>query len=106
MSFLSKSDREKCWSRRDDYWKCLDENKSSEECLEFRKQYEKFCPSQWVKHFDRKRDYLKFKEQIEKGGIRCLDGRIQSSEKSDLPQFDKESQAVLGLRAADKDTCN
>lgn len=48
MSFPSKADRERCWSRRDEYWKCLDEGKSPEGCIEFRKQYEKFCPSQWV----------------------------------------------------------
>ncbi|KAL6439384.1 hypothetical protein ACFW04_003911 [Cataglyphis niger] len=68
MSFPNKEDRLNCWSRRDEYWQCLDESKSQVECIELRKQYEKFCPSQWVKHFDRKRDYLKFKEQIEKGG--------------------------------------
>lgn len=48
MSFPNKADRENCWNRRDEYWKCLDEGKSPEECIEFRKQYEKFCPSQWV----------------------------------------------------------
>ncbi|KAL0101088.1 hypothetical protein PUN28_018741 [Cardiocondyla obscurior] len=68
MSFPNKEDRLNCWNHRDEYWQCLDEGKSEAECTKFRKQYEKFCPSQWVKHFDRKRDYLKFKEQIEKGG--------------------------------------
>lgn len=48
MSFPSKTDRVNCWSRRDEYWQCLDEGKSQAECMEFRKQYEKFCPSQWV----------------------------------------------------------
>lgn len=104
MSFPNKEDRLNCWSRRDEYWQCLDEGKSQAECIEFRKQYEKFCPSQWVKHFDRKRDYLKFKEQIEKGGIHCLDGETKSSERVDLPeQFDKKSQTSLGLQATNKD---
>lgn len=48
MSFPSKEVRQNCWSHRDKYWQCLDEGKSQEECREFRKQYEKFCPSQWV----------------------------------------------------------
>jgi len=48
MSFPNKEDRIKCWGRRDEYWQCLDEGKSQMECIEFRKQYEKFCPSQWV----------------------------------------------------------
>ncbi|KYM98337.1 Uncharacterized protein C1orf31 [Cyphomyrmex costatus] len=106
MSFPNKEDRTKCWSCRDEYWQCLDEGKSQTECIEFRKQYEKFCPSQWVKHFDRKRDYLKFKEQIETGGI-CLGGGMQSSEKSDLPkQFNKKSQAALDFQVVDKNLHN
>ncbi|XP_008557702.1 cytochrome c oxidase assembly factor 6 homolog [Microplitis demolitor] len=67
MSFPSKEDRLNCWGSRDEYWKCLD-TKSETECTELRKQYEKFCSPQWVKHFDRKRDYLKFKEKIEQEG--------------------------------------
>ncbi|XP_011309165.1 cytochrome c oxidase assembly factor 6 homolog [Fopius arisanus] len=68
MSFLTKEDRQACWDLRDEYWKCLDDAKTESECQEFRKKYEKFCPSQWVKHFDRKREYLKFKAQIEQDG--------------------------------------
>ena len=68
MSFPNKEERTKCWNCRDDYWKCLDEGKPDTECKKFREQYEKFCPALWVKHFDRKREYLKFKEQIEQGG--------------------------------------
>ncbi|KAK0163046.1 hypothetical protein PV327_006757 [Microctonus hyperodae] len=68
MSFPNKEDRQACWGCRDEYWQCLDQGKSENECESLRKQYEKFCPSQWVKHFDRKREYLKFKEQIEQEG--------------------------------------
>ncbi|XP_034947306.1 cytochrome c oxidase assembly factor 6 homolog [Chelonus insularis] len=67
MSFINKSDREHCWNSRDDYWKCLDE-RSADECKDFRQKYEKFCPAQWVKHFDRKREYLKFKAKLEEEG--------------------------------------
>ncbi|XP_011497116.1 PREDICTED: cytochrome c oxidase assembly factor 6 homolog [Ceratosolen solmsi marchali] len=68
MSFPNKQDRLTCWNHRDIYWKCLDEKKSDDLCKYCRKDYEKFCPSQWVKHFDRKRDYLNFKNRLEKEG--------------------------------------
>lgn len=48
MSFPNKSDRQQCWNVRDEYWKCLDQGKPEPDCKEFRKQYEKLCPSQWV----------------------------------------------------------
>lgn len=52
MSFLDKPSREVCWNNRDDYWRCLDKNADSEpECVQFRKQYEKTCPVQWVRIF-------------------------------------------------------
>lgn len=69
MSFLTKDERKKCWDSRDRYWDCLDGTaEEKERCLQLRKQYETSCPSQWVKHFDRKRTYLQFKEKIEKDG--------------------------------------
>lgn len=37
--------------------------------------FEKMCPSTWVKHFDRKRDYEKFKNKILNEGIDPLDTR-------------------------------
>lgn len=70
MSFPTKEERARCWGARDKYWECLDEQKGTENaCTEFRKVYEKSCAAQWVKHFDRKRNYLQFKEKIEKHGI-------------------------------------
>ncbi|OXU23878.1 hypothetical protein TSAR_010319 [Trichomalopsis sarcophagae] len=68
MSFPNKEDRLNCWHNRDQYWHCLDEKKSEDSCNSFRKEYEKFCPAQWVKHFDKKREYLMFKERLEKEG--------------------------------------
>lgn len=78
MSFPTKEERAKCWLARDNYWTCLDKNtgKNSTEdspaCKEFRKIYEQSCSAQWVKHFDRKRNYLRFKEKIEKDGYEPL----------------------------------
>lgn len=68
MSFPNKSDRLACWGHRDEYWKCLDEAKVESDCDKLRKEYVEHCPAQWVKHFDRKRKYLLFKDKIEKEG--------------------------------------
>ncbi|KAL3267295.1 hypothetical protein HHI36_011426 [Cryptolaemus montrouzieri] len=70
MSFPNKEDRQRCWDARDKYWECLD--KAGDEttpCALLRKVYENSCSSQWVKHFDRKRNYLQFKSKIESDGI-------------------------------------
>ncbi|KAK7862446.1 hypothetical protein R5R35_001350 [Gryllus longicercus] len=73
MSFPNKGDRDKCWTARDRYWECLDLNlEERERCLKQRQVYESSCPAQWVKHFDRKRTYLKFKDRIEKEGYEPL----------------------------------
>lgn len=47
--FLSKSERSKCWSSRDNYWECLrSNNEKTENCTNLRKIYESSCPIQWV----------------------------------------------------------
>lgn len=87
MSFPDREQRTKCWTARDDYWKCLDEhapqhNSTSGEkvpsaCQKFRKLFESNCSMQWVKHFDRKRTFEHFKERMNKG-YDPLDERSQS----------------------------
>ncbi|KAL9880989.1 cytochrome c oxidase assembly factor 6 homolog [Glossina fuscipes] len=77
MSFPTKEQRIKCWSSRDEYWKCLSENAPQHSstsgenvpnaCERLRKLFETHCPGQWVKHFDRKRTYEQFKERMERG---------------------------------------
>lgn len=79
MSFPNKEERAKCWGARDKYWECLDSNKSDDtQCKEFRKLYEISCSAQWVKHFDRKRNYLMYKEKIEKDGYEPLEENNKS----------------------------
>lgn len=78
MSFPNREERAQCWGARDKYWDCLDKNKLADAvkegpCVEFRKFYEKSCSEQWVKHFDRKRSYLQFKQKIETDGYEPLD---------------------------------
>lgn len=80
MSFPTKEERLLCWGARDKYWKCLDEQGVKENikdgpCVEMRKFYEKSCSGKWVEHFDRKRNYLHYKEKIEKQGYEPLDER-------------------------------
>ena len=46
---LDKSKREKCFTSRDEYWKCLDSNNDNEEaCKQLRQVLESTCPSLWV----------------------------------------------------------
>ncbi|XP_076273278.1 cytochrome c oxidase assembly factor 6 homolog [Rhynchophorus ferrugineus] len=84
MSFPTKEERAKCWGARDKYWECLDSQSGQENvCKEFRSLYEKSCSAQWVKHFDRKRNYLRFKEKIETDGIPT---KIKSDSTAFLPR--------------------
>ncbi|XP_017300119.1 cytochrome c oxidase assembly factor 6 homolog isoform X2 [Diaphorina citri] len=76
MSFLPKEERTKCWSARDKYWECLDSHEgNADSCKEFRTSYEQFCPGQWVKHFDRRYHFLKFKNKIETEGFEKFDSK-------------------------------
>lgn len=73
-SFLNKEERTICWTARDKYWDCLDSHEGNPDlCLETRKLYEKTCPGQWVKHFDRRYQFLKFKQKIETDGYEKFD---------------------------------
>ncbi|XP_045582936.2 cytochrome c oxidase assembly factor 6 homolog isoform X1 [Procambarus clarkii] len=65
--FPDKEARYQCWDSRDKYWECLDSGGTDESCKELRNMYNEHCPSTWVKHFDRKRSYLIFKEQMKQG---------------------------------------
>ncbi|KAK9883595.1 hypothetical protein WA026_001770 [Henosepilachna vigintioctopunctata] len=81
MSFPNKEDRQRCWGARDKYWDCLDKVGEDEKspCGELRKLYENFCSTQWVKHFDRKRNYLVFKNRIENEGYEPFDEHNKSA---------------------------
>ncbi|XP_063597139.1 cytochrome c oxidase assembly factor 6 homolog [Penaeus indicus] len=66
-TFPNKEARYMCWDARDKFWECLDAGGTSESCKNLREKYEESCPFTWVKHFDRKRNYLIFKEQMKQG---------------------------------------
>ena len=70
----TKSEREKCWTAKDNYWNCIDKyeedlgtEKAIAKCVDLRKPFEEMCSKTWVKHFDRRREYVKFRAQIDAG---------------------------------------
>nr|XP_033812972.1 cytochrome c oxidase assembly factor 6 homolog isoform X2 [Geotrypetes seraphini]XP_033812973.1 cytochrome c oxidase assembly factor 6 homolog isoform X2 [Geotrypetes seraphini] len=68
MSAPTAVERKACWGARDQFWKCLDENQDDfSKCQKLRSSFEACCPQLWVKHFDKRRDYLKYKEKLEAG---------------------------------------
>ncbi|XP_065257447.1 cytochrome c oxidase assembly factor 6 homolog isoform X2 [Emys orbicularis] len=68
MSAPSMEERKACWGARDEYWTCLDENmEDASRCQKLRCSFESRCPQQWVKYFDKRRDFLKYKEQLQAG---------------------------------------
>ncbi|KAL8567759.1 hypothetical protein ACOMHN_009067 [Nucella lapillus] len=70
MSFPRSEERKKCWAARDSFWQCLtDATDDASKCMAQRAHFEASCAKQWVKYFDRRRDYLKYKERIEKEGF-------------------------------------
>ncbi|XP_075452865.1 cytochrome c oxidase assembly factor 6 homolog isoform X1 [Ascaphus truei] len=68
MAAPTAEERKACWGARDHYWQCMDENKEDiSKCQKFRHCFESRCPQQWIKYFDKRRDYLKFKEKLQAG---------------------------------------
>jgi len=65
----TKEERAACWLARDDFWKCLDKSEEdATKCKQQRQQFESSCTNTWLKYFDKRRDYLKYKEKLEKEG--------------------------------------
>lgn len=81
MEFKGREQRTQCYKARDIYYDCLDKNlppdtKTNTDipaCKQLLKEFEQACGKKWCEHFIRKRDYLKFKEKIEKEGVEAVD---------------------------------
>ncbi|MBN3306354.1 cytochrome c oxidase assembly factor 6 homolog [Amia ocellicauda] len=74
MSAPNAEERRVCWRARDELWRCLDENEDKgTHCEKLRKQFESSCPAQWVKYFNKRRDFLKYKERIQTEGFEPVD---------------------------------
>ena len=74
--FMNKEERRKCWGARDQYWACLDANGTPnphepipQPCLAARDLYAAECPMTWVKHFDRKYYFEKYKVKLKTQGF-------------------------------------
>ncbi|XP_010894790.1 cytochrome c oxidase assembly factor 6 homolog [Esox lucius] len=78
MSAPTANQRKECWGARDKLWKCLDDNRDNTSCEKFQKEFEVSCPAQWVKYFNKRRDFLKYKERMEKEGFEPAEGPKQS----------------------------
>uniref|UniRef100_A0A8B9VL49 Cytochrome c oxidase assembly factor 6 n=2 Tax=Anas TaxID=8835 RepID=A0A8B9VL49_9AVES len=70
MSAPSMQERKACWGARDDFWSCLEaQGEDAARCQELRLAFEARCPQQWVKYFDKRRDFLKYKKKLEAEGF-------------------------------------
>ncbi|NXQ37842.1 COA6 factor, partial [Catharus fuscescens] len=69
MAAPTMEERKACWGARDEFWQCLDSHgDGAAECQKLRRAFEARCPQQWVKHFDKRRDFLKYKKKLETEG--------------------------------------
>ncbi len=69
-AFPNAESRKQCWAARDNLFKCLDNNGSDmSKCTETRQAFDEHCSKTWVKYFLRRRDFLKYKETVEKDGF-------------------------------------
>ncbi|KAJ1153781.1 hypothetical protein NDU88_006539 [Pleurodeles waltl] len=74
MTAPTAQQRKACWGARDTYWQCLDETGNDySKCKILQNSFESLCPHQWVKYFEKRRDYLKYKEQLETGEFQPSD---------------------------------
>ncbi|XP_034433769.1 cytochrome c oxidase assembly factor 6 homolog [Hippoglossus hippoglossus] len=80
MPAPSSSERKACWDARDLLWKCLDDkDDKAAACQNFQSEFEAKCPAQWVKYFSKRRDYLKYKDKMQKEGFTPAQGPRQPS---------------------------
>jgi len=83
-NFKGREHRAACYKARDEYFECLDKSgeKLAEECRGLLGNFESTCGEKWTEHFIRRRDYLKFKEKMEKEGADVFDEAKFGSKKN------------------------
>ena len=67
MTFASGEEKAACLGARDNYWACLDREAKQGPgpgCSQLRAFFTAACPAHWVRHFDKKKSYLQFKENL------------------------------------------
>ncbi|ESP02868.1 hypothetical protein LOTGIDRAFT_185601 [Lottia gigantea] len=68
MAYPNKEEREICYKARDDFWKCVEDNDGDKsKCKKLRSIYESKCSKSWVKHFDKRVEFLNYKKQMAAG---------------------------------------
>ncbi|NXU10055.1 COA6 factor, partial [Pardalotus punctatus] len=90
MAAPTMEERKACWGARDEFWQCLDRHgDDAGKCEKLRRAFESLCPhflkkfgraaperrrdtgdGCGVKHFDKRRDFLKYKKKLETEGYR------------------------------------
>lgn len=76
MEFKNREKRKECYSARDAYFECIDKQPANSDklaCKDYLTKFEKSCGQKWTEHFIRRRDYLLFKEKVEKEGVDVID---------------------------------
>ncbi|XP_036374181.1 cytochrome c oxidase assembly factor 6 homolog [Megalops cyprinoides] len=74
MAAPNSAQRRACWDARDKFWKCLDVNDdNTAACEQFQKDFQASCPAQWVNYFNKRRDFLKYKEKLQSEGFEPTD---------------------------------
>lgn len=77
MEFKGKAERSVCYKHRDAYFECAEKLPKDTDpmvaCKDLYNMFEKNCGQKWTEHFLRRRDYLKFKEKLEKVGVEEID---------------------------------
>lgn len=80
MTAPNSAERKACWDARDLLWKCLDDNDDrAASCQRFQSEFEANCPAQWVKYFTKRRDFLKYKEKMQKEGFKPAEAPQEAS---------------------------
>lgn len=81
--FKGKEQRAICYAARDAYFECAEKQPAGTDnkvaCKDLFAKFESTCGSKWVEHFIRRKDYLKFKEELQKSGADAVDeARLKS----------------------------
>ncbi|KAI6185032.1 PRORP domain-containing protein [Aphelenchoides bicaudatus] len=68
-----QSNRKECYKARDEFFKCMEENKEDE------KKCRDTCPESWVGHFIRKNKYEYYKKKLDEEGMPAVDEKYFTS---------------------------
>ncbi|XP_069556243.1 cytochrome c oxidase assembly factor 6 homolog [Brachyistius frenatus] len=80
MTAPNSTERKACWDARDRLWTCLEDNDDkAASCQRLQSEFEAQCPAQWVKYFNKRRDFLKYKAKMQTEGFTPAKGPQEAS---------------------------